>query len=454
MTVLQKSLGDSLAEKAVFLRLDAGTQEAGFLSAFCSLETIPKLIIIKQGLVLEDIDASVSEEDFKKRILSQCTAQPDHPPAITDTATTDISQIIPVPAAVERALGPEDSSAPAPPLSEIQEAAGTTAQPDAPTLQDILAERNNRLEADHQKQRTAEGKAQKEARKAASERQKKMAEKQEAEASSAPHARQDYMTQQRQRQLEARADKERVLKQIQQDKMARQERERQRRLAAQGDINSTTADAPASFAPQRSDNTLAQHSATCSLQIRLFDGTSIRSRFDSSVTLTDAVRAYVDSQSNSDIPYNFREMRTPQPSRTIEISEENQSLQSLGLTPSATLVLVPVKGYTDAYASSGPTGLLSRGIGMGYGLVSGAVGLVSSAVGGVLGYGGDGTREGPYISGVSDETEPSNVEGSRMADAGPSSGIKIRTLADQRKKEDDQQELYNGNQVSRAYGLH
>jgi hypothetical protein len=43
----QKSLGDTLAEKAVFLRLNAGTQEAGFLSAFCSLEVIPKLIIIK-----------------------------------------------------------------------------------------------------------------------------------------------------------------------------------------------------------------------------------------------------------------------------------------------------------------------------------------------------------------------------------------------------------------------
>jgi hypothetical protein len=45
----QKPLGESLAEKAVFLRLEAGTQEAGFLSAFCSLDVIPKLIIIKYG---------------------------------------------------------------------------------------------------------------------------------------------------------------------------------------------------------------------------------------------------------------------------------------------------------------------------------------------------------------------------------------------------------------------
>lgn len=44
---LQKSLGERLADKAVFLRLNAGTQEAGFLSAFCSLEVMPKLIIIK-----------------------------------------------------------------------------------------------------------------------------------------------------------------------------------------------------------------------------------------------------------------------------------------------------------------------------------------------------------------------------------------------------------------------
>lgn len=64
------------------------------------------------------------------------------------------------------------------------------------------------------------------------------------------------------------------------------------------------------------------------------------------------------------------------------------------------------------------------------------------------------------MGGTSDDLEPSNMDdGTKTTQkvtpvtAGPSSGIKIRTLADQRKEEeeeeDDGQELYNGNQVCR-----
>ena len=412
----------------------------------------------RQGLVLEDIDASTTKEDFRKRILSHCAEPAEQPTLSTDsssTALTDVSQVVPVPAAIERAFGPDDTSGPAPPLSTVQQAAGATAQPNSTTLQGVLAERSNRLEVDHQAQRTTEKDTEKQKKQAARERSKKMAEKQAAESGSVPAARQDWMTQQRIKQQDARADKERILKSIEQDKLARQERERQRRLAAQSASGAAgPAGVPASLVPQRSETTSGgRASATCNLQIRLFDGTSLRSRFDSSATLATSVRAYVDEQSHSDMPYNFREMRTPLPSRTIEMSEEAQSLQSLGLTPSATLVLVPVKGYTDAYASSGPSGLISRGLNTGYGLFSGALGLVGNAVGGIIGYGPDGSREGPYMGGTADEQEPSNVEGARMADrsrpsAGPSS-IKIRTLADQRE-DDDGTELYNGNQVSRS----
>jgi len=42
-----KTLGDVLSEKAVLLKLEAESQEAGFLSAFCSLEKVPKLVIIR-----------------------------------------------------------------------------------------------------------------------------------------------------------------------------------------------------------------------------------------------------------------------------------------------------------------------------------------------------------------------------------------------------------------------
>ncbi|KAL1301605.1 hypothetical protein AAFC00_005834 [Neodothiora populina] len=441
----ETSLGDRLAEKAVFLRLDHGTQEAGFLSAFCSLESTPKLIIIKQGIVLEDIDLSVSEEVFKSRLLAQCknpTKQASHITSANDTAPTDVSQVLP--AAVTQAIEPSDTTAPAPPLATVQDAAGTTAQPQEATLQEILSERNARMDEDHQQKRAAE----KEAKKAAVVRSKEMADKQAAESSSVPAARQDWLNQQRLRQQEARAERERILKTIQQDKITRQERERQRKIAAQGSSSSAVPEASSSVAPHRSDHPRGWASTTCNLQIRLFDGTSLRSRFDSSATLDGAVRTFVDAQSESEVPYNFREIRTPQPSRTIEIGEEGQTLQSLGLTPSATLVLVPVHGYTDAYASRGAAGLMYRGVHSGFSLVSGALGGALGLVGGMLGYGGDAVRDGPYLSGVADESEEaSDAEGTKIAGAGPSSGFKVRTLADQRE-DNDEQELYNGNQLN------
>jgi hypothetical protein len=108
----------------------------------------------------------------------------------------------------------------------------------------------------------------------------------------------------------------------------------------------------------------------CTLQVRLFDATTIRSRFSSQNTLRKDVRQWIDGQrGDGDIPYTFKPVLTPHPNRIITISEEEESLQSLSLIPSATLILVPVKDYTSAYEGS-PTSYISRGISAGVGLGS------------------------------------------------------------------------------------
>ena len=136
----------------------------------------------------------------------------------------------------------------------------------------------------------------------------------------------------------------------------------------------------------------------------------------------------------------------PNPSRNISVGEEGESLKSLGLTPNATLVLVPIKGYTDAYASGGG-GLVSKGFNAGFGLLSGAASMLGTAVGGVMGYAsGSNERQGPYVAGTADESVTSNAEGERMANR--TGGINIRTLGDQRRETEQSTELYNGNQVS------
>jgi hypothetical protein len=443
----QQSLGEQLGEKAVLLRIDAGSVEAGFLGAFCSLDSLPKLLVIKAGSVVENIDASVTEEEFKKRIIAllqpatqQQLPQSTNPiPQNADSATADVSQVLSnVPFIGERRTNLQDSG------TIPQETAETnvpipapTSQGNNATMQQFLTERGARLEAERKKQEEAE----KEARKATAKARKESADKQAAESSSLPQNKQDWADQQRNRNKEARVERERILKSIESDKAARREKERQRKLAAQGEPSTAAAQAPV-----HTNTASGRNSTTCSLQIRLFDGSSLRTKFDPSATLATSVRTYVSQNSQTDIPYEFRQILLPNPSRNISVGEEGESLKSLGLTPSATLVLVPIKGYTDAYAS-GSGGLVSKGFNAGYGLLSGAASMLGSAVGGVMGYTtGTADRPGPYVAGTGDESETSNVEGDRMANR--SAGINIRTLGDQRRDDDQNHELYNGNQVS------
>ncbi|GAB7356008.1 hypothetical protein MBLNU459_g6632t1 [Dothideomycetes sp. NU459] len=445
-TASEGSVGSRLSEDAVFLRINAGTQEAGFLSAFCSLDSFPRLVIIRQGTVVDDLDGTLSQQDFGKRIFSHLRDRSAHPTVsnTSSTAASDVSQILSnVPFVGEQQVPLEEPTSSEPDANPAE-------TPTASNVQNLLSERGARLEAERKQKEEAEKKA----RQAAARKQKETAEKQDAESSKVPYKKQDWLEQQRTRQQEARTDRERILKSIEADKAARKEREEQRRLAAQAEsqAGAPESSASASQRPAQVETSKGRATPTCSLHIRLFDGSSIRARFDSNSTLSSSVRTYVDENSTSDIPYEFRQILTPHPSRTIEISEENESLMSLGLTPSATLVLVPVKGYQDAYAAGGAGGLLSKGINAGYAAGYGIVSGVLGAVGKVIGYGGDATAEGPYMGGTADAQEHSNTQGSKMADhsasaAGPSSGVKIRTLADQRR-EADKTELYNGNQLN------
>ncbi|KAI5259437.1 hypothetical protein E4T42_00125 [Aureobasidium subglaciale] len=446
----QPTLGEQLGEIAVLLRINAGSVEAGFLGAFCTIESIPKLLVIKAGSVVENIDADVNEEEFRKRInaLSQPSTQQQLPqtsnpiPQNADSATADISQVLAnVPLIGERGTTLRESdTAPRGTAETNVPIPAPTAQGNNQTMQQFLTERGTRLEAERKKQEEAE----KETRKATAKARKEAAEKQAAESSSLPQNKQDWADQQRNRNKEARVERERILKSIESDKAARKEKERQRRLAAQGEPSTAATQQPA---PATATAASGRNSSVCNLQIRLFDGSSLRTKFDPSATLATSVRTYISQNSQTDIPYEFRQILLPNPSRNISVGEEGESLRSLGLTPSATLVLVPVKGYTDAYAGTG-SGLVSKGFNAGFGLLSGAANMLGSAVGGVMGYAsGTNDRPGPYVAGTGDESEPrTNVDADRTANR--SASINIRTLGDQRRDTEQNTELYNGNQVS------
>ena len=204
--------------------------------------------------------------------------------------------------------------------------------------------------------------------------------------------------------------------------------------------------------------------------MRLFDGSTVRSTFPRTATLAADVRPWLDAQFAArerdaetptphavNPPYYFKQILAPLPSRELSAGEEGSPLGEIDLAPSATLVLVPVKGYSDAYASgsrgivSGPAGSVFNIVGGAFNLAGSAVGYVGGALSAVLG-GGTQNQERPQNQQQQQQQQQNQQQGSSegrslgSAAREASPGIRVRTLADQRAGEQREQ-LYNGNQV-------
>lgn len=180
------------------------------------------------------------------------------------------------------------------------------------------------------------------------------------------------------------------------------------------------------------------------LQVRLFDGSSVRSSFRPSQTIRNDVRPWLDPQMADDNrPYNLKHILTPLPSRTISVSEESQTLEELGIGPTATLVMVPVSTYTDAYSTSASS-LPVRGASAVYNVVSSAAGIATGLVGSFFGYAATTPENNEAgSSGPSSAPPPPSTQTSqRPRTTGPT----IRTLRDQQDERGNNQ-FYNGNQV-------
>ncbi|KAK0251168.1 hypothetical protein LTS09_013677 [Friedmanniomyces endolithicus] len=447
-------LEEVVTEKTVLLRMDYGGKEAGFLSVFCTIDKAPTLVVIHNGHVLEKLESGMEREEFVDRLLAalglgedEQQQEPVAPMKLGDsTATPDVAQAA---SAIASAVVPQAATSSSQP------------RPSPTNPSSLFPDRAARLEADKQTRDAAE----KAARQSRSEARRKEAEdayanhrgdkgkgKQSAteEDAGKRKARDSYLAQQKRRNDEAKQDRARILAQIETDRANR--RARSERTRQEGDGATESAMPESRLSGMRRS---AGAGWTCSLQVRLFDGSSIRGRFPGSTTIAGGVRQWVREEApagsgGADIPYTFRQILAPAPSRSIEVSEEHETLQSLGLAPSATLVLVPVAGSVNAYA--GPS---SGWLGWGSGLLSSAYSSMPD-VGYYL-----PSFSRLYMGGTGDPQEAGNVEGAAMAgadslpnaaDAGASTGRpKTRTLADQRaeamERKDKRTEFYNGNSL-------
>ncbi|KKF93558.1 UBX domain protein [Ceratocystis platani] len=306
-------IADILHNEAIALRLAAGSEEAGYLAAIFPLPKTPTLVILKNGELKEYISAGTTKEVFMQRTLNSFgrKRKPTPEPATSSPTNTQ----------------PPTQSSPA--LSPAQQ---------------ILAERAARLTA----QRAEED------RKA---RDSKPSPSSSSDPAPAPPAsltpqQSDHassINRQRNAQL---AEKKRILQQIEDDKLARRQRAADRSAAklTPGAVATALASAPSSSISRSSNDAMA------ALQVRLQDGTSLRSRFSRDTTLAGDVRDWVSRERAAkglpDSAYQFKLVLTPQPNRLLDGADEDKPLHAIGLTPSATLVLVSTSGASSAYANT------------------------------------------------------------------------------------------------------
>jgi hypothetical protein len=294
-------------------------------------------------------------------------------------------------------------------------------------VQSLLAERAARLAV--QKEKDDE------------EDKKRRAEKAKARETTAPEAQRKHVEQVKRKQSAAREERQRILQAIEDDKAARRarqaEKEAMRKAAAEPEAKPD--DVP--FAPASplyaTAGRITEH---CALQVRLLDGSTIRSKFSSHDTLKD-VRQWVDDTTKGDVHggrktgYIFKILLTPLPSKTVDVTEEGKALHDLGLTPSATLILVPVlRNAATAYAAAPAGG-------------NGFMGLISYILSFITGF--LGVLVSFFSTLFSTSGPPQTPAQETGRGYGPASGRDRGGIGARRVNERrNDQQFYNGNSVS------
>ncbi|KAF4448105.1 hypothetical protein F53441_8421 [Fusarium austroafricanum] len=394
------TLSDLLKEHAIALRLKAGSEEAGYLAQIFPLPRTPTVVIIKNGELKEYITPGTSKEDFLRRVQTAFNSTSAAPASTQSAPEPAPAQASPQQSHPETPAAPEQNTATAPSSSTSE------------NVRRILAERAARLQAQKEENE----------RKVREERAR-MKEKAKAEAEAGmdtdnarAHKAAEAVRKKRQQDQEERA---RILKRIEDDKAERrlraEEREKQRIDSLKvGDVASSLVNAP------ETKLATSKTGAITALQVRLFDGSTVRSRFKTTAHLKE-VRQWVDeNRTDGSQPYTFKQVLTPLPNKNIDETEEDKALGELGLSPSSTLVLIPIKKFTNAYDDS-------------QGIVSKVIGFILSIFTWIFSLFGAGDERAGHRGAAND--------------APASSQERVQSFQNHRDQQRDQQ-LYNGNSLN------
>ncbi|KAI1351083.1 hypothetical protein F5Y01DRAFT_283973 [Xylaria sp. FL0043] len=398
------SIRTGLERSSVILKLPAGSEEAGYLEALFPVPRKPTIVVIENGQLKEYIASGVKKDELVRRlrgiIPSSAVQQQSQPSTAPAENTTQSNQSAPSQGThtTDNLYDDDDAQ---PTVASTSSSAPTQVYQPAPAPAATTEEEEKRAAAEKKK-----GKQRAEAEDEARRRVNERCPPEPPQSAEQAHANEIKL-----RKQHANEERKRILKRIEDDKRARKEREAAERrarqlLSADTDAdNSSGADkAHASSSSSSSSIPLRERAAAaqgdhCSLQVRLLDGTTIRTRFASDKTLAADVRRWVDEErtDGDNAPYAFRVVLTPRPNRVVEPQEEIESLLSLGLVPSATLVLIPTR-YSVAYAGAGGS-LFSPIIGV----FSSLYGAIMASLGGFFSFffGGGGGGGGGNSGGNS-----------------------------------------------------
>ncbi|KAF2476258.1 uncharacterized protein BDR25DRAFT_300349 [Lindgomyces ingoldianus] len=418
-------ISNLLVQKAVMLRLEAGSTEAGFLSAFCPISNIPTFVVIQNGQLCDQITSGVSKDEFINRIRTVLGA--DAIPGTAPTSTSTSAEITTSDTTENQAADGTSVRAPVPVPASVPVPAP------APTeyhpVSTILPPSSK-----------AKGK------------RKAIPPDPESDPASSNAAKQAARDALRKKKQDEKDELARIQSRIEADRAERKAQDAARKADRERLTHSSS---PTSAQFPTSTSKKGSQARDVHLNVRLFDGHTVRSTFPRTAKLQDDVRLWVDQEfttraenpRQSHPPYIFKQILAPLPSRELSASDESETLGDIDLAPSATLVLIPVQGYTEAYSSipgggivGGVVGGVTGLVGSAFGLASSTVGYIGSTLGAIVGYGrGSMEEERPLPGRTLGESQPETAD--------PST-VRVRTLADQRAREPRSQEFYNGNQLN------
>ncbi|KAI9885391.1 MAG: hypothetical protein M1823_002818 [Watsoniomyces obsoletus] len=496
----EEILAQSLRNTSVVLRLEAGSQEAEALSAFCPIRGAPTLVVIKNGAVQESLNSGDDSESVKRRLIIAVGGLPEQSPQ------RDTSTISPVagPSTEDDPSSRSVSGEPAasdtsqddgftPPDDASQDRSNSTVEDQVPGNQELPVDDDGEDEEvenavtsqspDSQEQENEENDDEKD--------EDEDEEDRPGPSRAVPSSRvtlHDYLIhlrsleeQNRARLIQAQREHYEEtghanLEECELHLMELEKRNKARLLSSRGETQQEEQEEDSSPAALNLENapTSNPKSKECAILIRLTDGSTLRSRSPLNATINEEIRPFIDTH-RTDIPtsipttsasittatttrktsypYTIKHLLTPHPNRIFtESEEESSSLEDLGLFPSATLVITNVTRGSHAYDTPpGNEGVISRMFSTGLNTVKWFVGWVWMVIRVFLDIGGRAEREGAGNSAGKNEQGISSSSGSAAearnkasTSAMRSRGIRITTLQDQREREERERQQLEG----------